>query len=170
MHTNQDIIVLIGMMGTGKSTVGAHLAEATGYRLLDLDAMIVQRAGYPIPQLFAEQGEAHFRDLETAVLCEALRMPGSILATGGGAVLRERNCREMLEHGWVVALSASAETIVARVGEDSGRPLLAGGAQARVEALLAERKHAYDFAHLTVDTSGKSPDKVSAEILMHYRG
>lgn len=162
--------MLIGMMGTGKSTVGAHLAEATGYRLLDLDAQIVLKAGCSIPELFEAQGEAYFRDLETAALCESLQMPGTILATGGGAVLRERNCREMLEHGWVVALVATADEIVARVGEDKGRPLLAGGARERVAALLEERKHAYDFAHVTVNTSGKNAEQVSAEILMHYRG
>lgn len=169
MHSNKEIIVLIGMMGTGKSTVGAHLAEETGYSLLDLDALIVQKAGCSIPELFEHKGEAFFRDLETEVLCEAMSMPGSILATGGGAVLRERNCREMLDSGWVVALKASAEDIVTRVGEDPNRPLLAGGAKERVAALLEERKHAYDFAHVTIDTTGKSAEEVSAEILMHYR-
>lgn len=169
MHGNKEIIVLIGMMGTGKSTVGAHLAGETGYRLLDLDALIVEKAGCSIPELFEQQGEAVFRDLETEALCEAMSMPGSILATGGGAVLRERNCREMLKSGWVVALKANAEDIVARVGEDPNRPLLAGGAGERVAALLEERKHAYDFAHVTIDTTGKSAEEVSAEILMHYR-
>ncbi len=170
MQTTSKVIVLIGMMGTGKSTVGAHLAAETGYRLLDLDALIVEKAGCSIPMLFEDKGEAYFRDVESAVLAEALEVPGSILATGGGAVLRETNCREMLKYGWVVALTASVDEIIARVGEDKGRPLLAGGARARITALLEERKHAYDFAHVTIDTSGKSAEEVSAEILMHYRG
>lgn len=170
MQSKRDIIVLIGMMGTGKSTVGGYLAAETGYRLLDLDALIAEKAGCSIPQLFEEKGETYFRDLETEVLCESLKKPGSILATGGGAVLRDYNCREMLDCGWVVALAASADEIVSRVGEDKGRPLLAGGAKERITALLEERKDAYDFAHVTVDTSGKSAEEVSAEILMHYRG
>lgn len=170
MQTKSDVIVLIGMMGTGKSTVGALLAAETGYRMLDLDAMIAEKAGCSIPELFEEKGEAYFRELESAVLVEALEVPGSILATGGGAVLRESNCREMLKYGWVVALAATVDEIVARVGEDKGRPLLAGGARQRVTELLEKRKHAYDFAHVTIDTSGKSAEEVSAEILMHYRG
>ncbi|MBW4840552.1 MAG: shikimate kinase, partial [Paenibacillaceae bacterium] len=95
---------------------------------------------------------------------------GIVLATGGGAVLREENRLVMREGGLVVALQATAEEIIARVGEDPGRPLLAGGAKERVITLLEERKDAYAFAHLTIDTSGKSAEQVSAEILTHYRG
>ncbi|WP_374705998.1 shikimate kinase [Paenibacillus antibioticophila] len=170
MKEKQDNIVLIGMMGTGKTTVGARLAEETGYPLVDLDALISEKAGCPIPQLFAERGEPYFRDLEAAVLKDVLAQEGIILATGGGAVLREENCREMAARGWVVALKATVEEIVSRVGEDPGRPLLAGGARSRVEALLDQRRQAYDFAHVIIDTSGKSPEEVSAEILTHYRG
>ncbi|MMZ66472.1 Shikimate kinase 1 [compost metagenome] len=85
-------------------------------------------------------------------------------------MLRPENCREMLARGWVVALQATAEEILARVGEDPNRPLLTGGAKARIAALLEERKHAYDFADVTINTTGKSAGEVSAEILMHYRG
>lgn len=166
----RDNIVLIGMMGTGKTTVGARLAEETGYPLVDLDAVIAERAGCPIPQLFAERGEPYFRDLEAAVLKDVLVQKGIILATGGGAVLSKDNCLEMASCGWVVALKATLDEIVGRVGEDPGRPLLAGGARSRVEALLEERREAYDFAHVIIDTSGKSPEEVSAEILTHYRG
>lgn len=166
----RDNIVLIGMMGTGKTTVGARLAEETGYPLVDLDAVIAERAGCPIPQLFAERGEPYFRDLEAAVLKDVLVQKGIILATGGGAVLSKDNCLEMTSCGWVVALKATLDEIVGRVGEDPGRPLLAGGARSRVEALLEERREAYDFAHVIIDTSGKSPEEVSAEILTHYRG
>lgn len=170
MKSKKDVIVLVGMMGTGKSTVGACLAAETGYRLLDLDALIAAEAGCSIPRLFEEKGERYFRDLETRVLCQTLKERGAVLATGGGAVLRPENCREMLEHGWVVALHATAEEILARVGEDPNRPLLAGGAEARIAALLEERKHAYEFADITIQTTGKSAEEVSAEILMHYRG
>lgn len=166
----QDNIVLIGMMGTGKTTVGARLAEETGYSLVDLDAVISETAGCSIPQLFAERGESYFRDLEAAVLKDVLTREGIILATGGGAVLRKENCLEMTSRGWVVALKATVDEIVSRVGEDPGRPLLAGGARPRIEALLEQRKQAYDFAHVIIDTSGKSPEEVSAEILTHYRG
>lgn len=167
---NTKNIVLIGMMGTGKSTIGALLASQLGYRLVDLDRMIVEEAGCSIPVIFEQKGEGYFRDLETSVLDKVLTENQIVLATGGGAVLREKNCRLMLENSWVVALSATADEILDRVGEDVNRPLLAGGAKERILALLEERKHAYSFAHVTVDTSGKSKDSVLAEILMHYRG
>ncbi|MOA41275.1 shikimate kinase [compost metagenome] len=76
----------------------------------------------------------------------------------------------MKDKGWVVALSATVDEIISRVGEDPNRPLLAGGARERVAVLLEERKHAYGFAHATIATSGKSAEEVSSEILMHYRG
>ncbi|MGP0585896.1 shikimate kinase [Paenibacillus timonensis] len=163
-------IVLIGMMGTGKSTVGLLLAAETGLALVDLDQRIVEKAGRTIPDIFAAEGEAYFRELESAILRSTLQERGIVLATGGGAVLREENRLVMREGGLVVALQATAEEILARVGEAPGRPLLAGGAKERVIALLEERKDAYAFAHLTVDTSGKSAEQVSDEILTHYRG
>lgn len=158
------------MMGTGKSTVGAHLASKLGYRLVDLDEQIVQQAGCSIPQIFAEQGEAHFRDLESLVLDKVLQESGIVLATGGGAVLRQSNCQCMLGHGQVVALVATVEEILSRVGEDQNRPLLAGGAKQRIEALMRERQDAYLFAQHQVDTTGKTVEQISAEILMRCRG
>jgi len=167
LHHN---IVLIGMMGTGKSTVGSLLAAKTGKTFVDLDQRIVREAGRSIPDIFAAEGEAYFRDLESAALRNTLQEQGIVLATGGGAVLREANRLAMRGGGLVVALQATADEILARVGEDPNRPLLAGGAKERITALLEERKELYAFAHLTVDTSGKSADQVAAEILTHYRG
>lgn len=157
-------------MGTGKSTIGAVLAEMTGYRLIDLDKRIEEETNCTIPELFANQGEQYFRDIESALLRSTVQEGEIVLATGGGAVLREENRSVMLENGWVVALTADLESILTRVGEDPGRPLLAGGARERVTALLEERKYAYDFAHIKIDTSGKNPDILVSEILMHYRG
>ncbi|MEC2344111.1 shikimate kinase [Paenibacillus barengoltzii] len=167
LHHN---IVLIGMMGTGKTTVGSLLAAETGLKLVDLDQRIAMEAGRSIPDIFAAEGEAYFRDLESAALRRTLQEQGIVLATGGGAVLREANRLAMRDGGLVVALQATADEILVRVGEDPGRPLLAGGAKERITALLEERKDAYAFAHLTVDTSGKSAEQVAAEILTHYRG
>jgi shikimate kinase len=167
LHHN---IVLIGMMGTGKSTVGSLLAAKTGKTFVDLDQRIVREAGRSIPDIFAAEGEAYFRDLESAALRNTLQEQGIVLATGGGAVLREANRLAMRGGGLVVALQATADEILARVGEDPNRPLLTGGAKERITALLEERKELYAFAHLTVDTSGKSAEQVAAEILTHYRG
>lgn len=165
----KDNIILIGMMGTGKSTVGSLLAAETGHELVDLDLEIQCKAGSTIPEIFANKGEAFFRELENAVLREVLQRDRVILATGGGCVLRAENCKEMAANGWVVSLKADAESIISRVGDDPNRPLLAGGVRERVVRLLEERRGAYDFAHCTVDTAGKSAADVASEILMHYR-
>ncbi|CAM2823446.1 shikimate kinase [Paenibacillus sediminis] len=169
MRQHGKNIILVGMMGTGKSTVARLLAEQLGYSLVDLDAAIVDSAGSSIPEIFAEKGETYFRDLESEVLEKVLQSDRQIIATGGGVVLRPANRERMLEQGWVVALQASADVIVSRVGQDSGRPLLAGDVNERVKRILEERKDAYDFAHLTIDTSTLSVEKVAQQILAHYR-
>ncbi|WP_274650445.1 shikimate kinase [Paenibacillus humicola] len=147
-------VVLVGFMGTGKSTVGKLLAERIGFRYIDADAEIVRREGRDIPAIFSESGEAAFRAAETGAL-EAIfaRDEPSVVATGGGAVLLPRNRELMLRHGFVAALTADPERIISRVKEDASRPLLQGDLRERVYRLLEERKTAYDFAHLTIDTT-----------------
>ncbi|WP_166238203.1 shikimate kinase [Paenibacillus turpanensis] len=161
MNTN---IVLVGFMGTGKTTVGLLLAEQLGWSFVDTDKVIVKRSGMSIPQIFEQQGEKAFRDLETAVVKDMVKGSGQIISTGGGAVLRPENREQMLAGGFVVALKADAETIISRVKEDKNRPLLAGDAEARVRALLLERAEAYDFAHLTLQTDQLSAEAAAALI------
>ncbi|MNC35526.1 Shikimate kinase [compost metagenome] len=168
-YANKNII-LVGMMATGKSTVGALLAEELGYELVDLDHVIIQKEGRSIAELFAEGGEDYFRKIESAVLKEMLEGEGRIISTGGGAVLAPGNAEIMLQKGLVVALTASEEEIIARVSGDQNRPLLAGNAQERVRTILEQRRDAYRFAHCTVDTTELSAAEVSKYILTHYRG
>ncbi|GIO15598.1 shikimate kinase [Cohnella xylanilytica] len=163
-------IVIVGFMGTGKSTVSRLLAERLGWSRIDTDEEIVRRAGKSIPDIFAEDGETAFRDLESRALADVLSGSRLVVATGGGAVLREENRRRMLARGWVVALTADKRSLLARVaagGDAAGRPLLAGDAEARIDALLATRRRAYDFAHATVDTSRLAPEDV-AELLLRW--
>ncbi|MFB5266294.1 shikimate kinase [Paenibacillus enshidis] len=162
-------LILIGMMGTGKSTVGTLLAAKLGYRMVDLDAELERREGRTIPDIFANEGEAYFRDAETAVLHKVLEDSGQVIATGGGAVLKEGNCRAMFHNGYVVALSARAESIVERVSLSADRPLLAGDVEGRVRKIMEERKDAYSFAHVTIDTTGVDAGEVAELILAHYR-
>lgn len=169
MNLNMGNIILIGMMGSGKSTVGKLLAKQIGLHFVDLDQRIVEETGLTIPQIFESKGEAYFREVESSLLRSILTGTGVVLATGGGAVLRKENFQIMLEHGKVVALSATVDDILLRVGEDRNRPLLAGDARERIMTLMAERKDAYTSAHYTIDTSGKDPAQVSAEILMLCR-
>jgi shikimate kinase len=163
-------IILIGMMGTGKSTVGMLVAQELGYEFVDLDHVIIQQEGRSIADIFADSGEAYFRKVESAVLGQTLQNGGKVVSTGGGAVLAPGNSSVMLENGFVVGLTATAEDIIARVSGDDNRPLLAGNAEERVRRIMEERRDAYRFAHCTVDTSGLSAAQVSQHILMHYRG
>ncbi|WP_339224540.1 shikimate kinase [Paenibacillus sp. FSL H8-0332] len=162
-------IILVGMMATGKSTVGAILAEELDYELIDLDAVITGREGRSIADIFADGGEQAFRSIESAVLQEMLQGDRRVISTGGGAVLAPGNAEVMLEHGFVVALTASEDTIIERVSGDENRPLLAGNAANRVRSILEQRREAYRFAHCTVDTTELNVAEVSQYILLRYR-
>lgn len=152
-------------MGTGKSTVSRLLAEQLGCSRYDSDEVIEQTEG-KISKLFETYGEAGFRDIESKVLDSLLEAKGrSIIATGGGAVLREHNREAMLKHGFVVALTADAEHIIDRVKSDTARPLLQGDVAANVHRIMEQRKHAYDFAHLQLDTTSLTPQEAAEVIL-----
>ncbi|UHA74077.1 shikimate kinase [Paenibacillus sp. 481] len=163
---NQENIILVGFMGTGKSTVGKELARRLNYRFVDLDTEIVEREGCSIPHLFETKGEMYFRDCESAALAELLRNPaGVVIATGGGAVLREANRLHMAQSGWVVGLQAQLSTIVKRVHGDGNRPLLQGDAERRIRQLMAERQGLYDFAHASIPTDFRSAIELADEIM-----
>jgi shikimate kinase len=165
--------VLIGFMGTGKTTVGKLLAGRLGRRFVDLDRAIEAEAGAPIAELFRTEGEPAFRAREAEALRRALGASESlVIATGGGAACREENLQAMLDRGIVVNLTAPAAELVARTGRHSGRPLLDGAADpvAAAAALLAQREPFYARAHVRVDTSGKNVDEVADEILTRLRG
>ncbi|WP_405111775.1 shikimate kinase [Paenibacillus sp. FSL K6-1217] len=166
---NDRNIILVGMMATGKSTVGAILAGELDYELIDLDAVITGREGRSIADIFAEGGEQAFRSIESAVLQEMLQGERRVISTGGGAVLAPGNAELMLEHGFVVALTASEETIIERVSGDENRPLLAGNAEERIRSIMEQRREAYRFAHCTVDTTELNVAEVSQYILLRYR-
>ena len=156
--------VLIGLMGCGKSSIGRRLAAALGCGLVDLDDAIVQRAGMSIPELFAAFGEAHFRDLETAMLEEALNQK-AIIATGGGVVLRERNRALLKGHPPVIWLKASPEFLANRIDGDRNRPLIAGGdTLERLRQLAAERYPLYAACadHVIARDSMKKKQVVAA--------
>ena len=163
--------MLIGFMATGKTTVGRMVAERLERQFLDLDHLIEETAGMKVPELFRTQGEPAFRRAEAEALRQALKMDGIVLATGGGAACREENLREMLASAYVVALSAPPAEVLKRTGGASGRPLLDSAADplAEAERLLTEREPFYARAHLRVDTVGKAPPDVAAEIVAAVR-
>ena len=147
MSAPRQNIVLIGFMGSGKTSIGRLIAGRLGFQFVDTDALIVQRAGREIAEIFASEGEEHFRDLETAALESLGHRERCVIATGGGVVLRERN-RELLRAlGFVVLLMASADAIFERVSRNTKRPLLqTANPRETVAAMLAARQPAYEAA------------------------
>ena len=159
-------VYLIGMMGAGKSAVGRPLAEALGYRFLDADDALEQVAGRTIPEIFATDGEAGFRELETAVLGQIAGWHSLVVATGGGVVTRPENWGHMRQ-GVVVWLDAPAPLLLQRLRADSTpRPLLqASDPGARLGELLAQRNPLYAQADLRVQQAGASPAQVAQQVL-----
>ncbi len=160
----QRNIVLVGFMGTGKTTVGRILANRLGWTFTDTDAFIQEQAGMTISRMFEEHGEAFFRQRETEALRELLQRRNQVVSTGGGAVLLEENRRLMLESGLVVAMNAEESVIVERVRGDKGRPLLQGDVVERVHTLVEARRHAYDFAPVQLHTDRLSPEEAARRI------
>ena len=164
-------LVLIGYRGTGKSTVARHLAMELGWEWVDADVEIELRAGKSIATIFADEGESHFRDLESEVLPGLIARPRTIIAAGGGVVLREENRRQLEQCGHVVWLRASAATILDRIESDpttaARRPqLTTAGGQAEVVRLLDQRESLYrQCANLEIDTEHKSPADIAGEII-----
>ncbi len=171
MSLPRQNIVLIGFMGSGKSSVGRLIAGRLGFQFVDTDALIVQRAGMEIAQIFAREGEERFRDLETAALESLAHRERCVIATGGGVVLRERNRELLRELGFVVLLTASEEVIFERVSRNTKRPLLqTENPRATVSAMLAARQPAYAAAaQWTLDNSTLSHASTAEAVIAEAR-
>ncbi|NGM11246.1 shikimate kinase [Verrucosispora sioxanthis] len=161
----RPVCVLVGAPGSGKTTIGQGLAEALGVEFRDTDADIERHAGKPIPEIFVDEGEEHFRTLERAALAAALASCSGVLALGGGAVLAEENRAALVGHR-VVHLSVELPDAVKRVGLGVGRPLLAINPRATLKHLMDQRRPLYaEVATATVVTDGRTPEEIVAEII-----
>ncbi len=169
-------IILVGFMASGKSVVGEALSRLSGMPLLDADEEVARRGGRPIPQIFREDGEAAFRELERSVIADWCAGNGQVIAAGGGAFVDPDNRDAMLASGTVFCLSARPETILERLShvtgdgaeatEADGRPMLAGDdVKSRVESLMAQRGGAYARAHHTIETDELTPEQAARRIL-----
>jgi shikimate kinase len=156
-------LFLVGFMGSGKSTVGRLLADATGCPFLDTDEMIVRRTGHTIPWIFAHRGEGGFREMETDLLREmgneAFKSEGrrTVVAAGGGMVCREENLRLMKEQGILVYLRAPFDDLMGRIGREEGRPLAGGLSRGEMRELFRKREPLYLRADHTVDNGSDTP-------------
>ncbi|RKN40257.1 shikimate kinase [Micromonospora endolithica] len=158
------VCVLVGAPGSGKTTVGQALAELLGVDFRDTDTDIETMAGKPIPEIFVDEGEAHFRTLERAAVAAALASCAGVLALGGGAVLAEENRAALIGHQ-VVHLSVELPDAVKRIGLGAGRPLLALNPRATLKHLMEQRRPLYaEVATATVVTDGRDPADLAAEI------
>jgi shikimate kinase len=172
-QTPPQNVVLIGFMGSGKSTVGRELQHRLSYPLVDMDHVIEQRAGKPVTAIFAEDGESLFRDAETGLLQELAADGGSgkIISTGGGVVCREENRNLLKQLGYVVWLHAPTEVILERTSKNTDRPLLHGSDPLeRIRTLMEARGPLYEeAAHLKVDTTGLDCGELATGILESAR-
>lgn len=160
-------LVLVGPMGSGKSSVAREIAAKTGRLREDTDQLVIARAGVSIAAIFAAHGEAHFRELETTALGSLIPRTGLVVATGGGIVLRDENRALLRRLGVVVWLTAREEVLFERVSRNRRRPLLhTADPRATLRDLLARRWPLYQgCAHLTVDTSDEPHARVADMIL-----
>lgn len=162
------IIVLVGMMGSGKSAAGRRLAERLGADFLDTDDLVVAVAGKSVRDIFTQDGESAFRLLEERALATALRAErDTVIAAAGGVVLSERNRSEIAEHSdLVVWLDADTKTLGDRAGRATHRPLLDGDLRERIATLDAQRRSSYDaVADVRIDTTSIGIDAVVTRIL-----
>ena len=164
------LIFLIGYRGSGKSTVGRVLADRLGWAFVDADAVLEERFGKTIRDIFAAEGETGFRNKESAVLADLCGRSRTVIATGGGAILRAENRARIVENGFVAWLSADPATLLARIDADpttaARRPALRSGGLSEVKDLLAARESRYrECADVEVPVAHLSPEQAADAIL-----
>lgn len=168
----KENIILIGYMGSGKTTVGQALADKLSYQFLDTDAYIEEEQNMMISHIFEEYGEEYFRNIETRTIENMERnIKHNIISTGGGLPLRECNGAILKKMGFVVFLSVKKETVLERLKGDTQRPLLQGNdMEQKIEEMLNFRNPIYEYtAHLKVEVDNKTVEEIAEEICRNYQ-
>lgn len=160
-------IILIGFMGVGKTAVGLILAEKLGWKFVDMDQQIEKKAQMTVAEIFNHHGENHFRRLESEELKSMAKIDSTVIATGGGVVLNAQNMKQLKKLGHIISLTASAETILARVEENSARPLLQKKNKLdEIKKLLSGRRVFYEKGSaIIIDTERKTPEAITELII-----
>ncbi|MBQ4645747.1 MAG: shikimate kinase [Candidatus Gastranaerophilales bacterium] len=157
-------IILIGMMGSGKSTISKALAQKNNLELIELDEIFEKQENISIKDFFKEFKEEKFRQIETEILKKALEKQNSIISTGGGIVLKKEN-RDLLENYFTIYLKASPETLFERLKNDNSRPLLqTQNPKKEIEKILSTREQYYSKAKQTIETDNKTKEEIIKEI------
>jgi len=163
-------IILVGFMGTGKTAVGRKLSHILGYPLIDTDDLIEEEIGVSIPEIFNRFGEPFFREVESRVVERVSKLDAHVISTGGGVVLREENLKNLRRNGIIFCLNATPEEIWRRVSSENHRPLLnVPDPMGRIRELLARRAPFYAKADFQVETTGRSIEEITEEILKIFR-
>jgi len=164
-------IILIGFMGTGKTTIGRLLASSLGRPFIDSDKKLEDEQGMTIRELFELHGEAYFRQKEREMIAKLSRYSNTVIATGGGVVLSANSMRRLKKNGVIISLNASIDTILERTGRRNTRPLLmeASAREQTIRNLMQERFDLYQEADFTIDTNHDSPQHVINEIMFFLR-
>ncbi|OQW98861.1 MAG: shikimate kinase I [Thiothrix lacustris] len=162
----QHNIILVGLMGAGKSTIGRQLARRLNLTFYDSDKVIEERTGVPIPTIFEVEGEAGFREREEHVIAELTAMQGILLATGGGSILRDSNRERIKASGCVIYLRASADHLFQRIKHDHSRPLMqtANPMQTLRDLLKAREPYYMEVADLIIPTGKQKVNVILREI------
>lgn len=167
----RENVILIGFMGSGKSTVGRMLARRLRFHFVDTDRLIEERSRMTIKDMFARYGEAYFRERETATLESLSGIRRHVLATGGGIITQPCNAPLLRALGWVIQLTADPDELYARVAKSTDRPLLqTENPRERIQALVEERRPMYAAAaHFTVNSTGLPRERVVDMIVEEAR-
>ncbi|MEA3507132.1 MAG: shikimate kinase [Elusimicrobiota bacterium] len=159
-------IVLTGMMGSGKSTVGKKLASRLNFNYIDTDDMIEEQVGKSINEIFEKAGQEAFRRLEKDSVRLVALLDGYVISAGGGVVTDRENIKELKKKSVIVYLAASPEVLYERLKKKNNRPLLkVNDPLAKLKEILKERRKEYSKADITVETSGKKPSRIAGEII-----
>jgi len=154
-------IVLVGMMGAGKTRVGKELSRRLNLPFFDSDAEIEQAMGLPVAEIFEKRGEALFREAEKETMLRLLKNPPCVIATGGGAFMQQDIRDAVLRHSICIWLQADFDTLYARTKYVSHRPLLQGDRAEKLKSLMAAREPVYAQAHIAVVSDGRSPKQTA---------
>lgn len=160
-------IVLIGLMGSGKSTIGRTIAKKLGRRFIDTDRLIERKTGKTVAEIFDGEGESAFRKIERETIKKISQYIGIVIATGGGALKEIENFKFLKESGWIIALYASPSTLYQRIAGKRIRPLLLNQEDPvkKLEEVFNERKNAYAMADFQISTENKNINQIADEVI-----